>query len=281
MNSSQNYYTHSGGINPLGIIYSIVLGGLACLLLAIIYAYATFYVPFIYLNIIFTIIFGAAVGMAIGLCANWGKIRNNKATITLAVIFAVIAVYFSWVAWLFAYTDSEYLILSPLDQWQAMQMIAIDGVWGIRNITPTGIALYLIWLAEAAIVIAASYYLCLWATGDVPFCERCHKWAKTSNSDQKFADIPNKKHLIKQLENGDLSAIKNLSTEIEDPSAYTQIGLTKCPSCSQDSYLTVKYCSITTDKDGKDNLSALNIVENLIISSADHRELEQKINAAT
>ena len=62
MKTNERYYQESGIIGAQGILLLSLAGILTTGILGVIYAYAVFYIPFIYLNVILTVLFGLAIG---------------------------------------------------------------------------------------------------------------------------------------------------------------------------------------------------------------------------
>ena len=95
------YYKPSGQFSPLSILYFILTCIIIIPLLATIYSYCIWYIPFPYINFFITAGFGFAVGLAISYFAiKHGKVRNGKVALLLGLLGGIIALYFHWVVWL-------------------------------------------------------------------------------------------------------------------------------------------------------------------------------------
>ncbi len=152
MYQEKKYYEHSGVIDLKGIIFMIIFGAVGTLVLGTIYGYATFYIPFIYLNFIITLGFGVGVGLLVGIGGRLGKVRNSKALLIFGFIFGFIAEYAGWISWIFAFSEQEALVFMPSRILNAIQFVSENGAWSLFDWVPTGTFLYIVWGIEAFIV---------------------------------------------------------------------------------------------------------------------------------
>ncbi|RZK26574.1 MAG: hypothetical protein EOO63_14520 [Hymenobacter sp.] len=73
------YYQPSNKM-PLAGTLALLAGGVAAaLVLALVYIYAVWYIPFIYINFILCLGFGLLLGAALAALARLGKLRNPAA----------------------------------------------------------------------------------------------------------------------------------------------------------------------------------------------------------
>ncbi|MHC4527444.1 MAG: hypothetical protein ACYS29_06170 [Planctomycetota bacterium] len=156
MLAEDRYYRHSGEIGVLGPAYILVLGTVGTLILSAVYAYATFYIPFVYLNGLLTFICGGLVGLLIGKLAKLGKVRNPAFVLVVGFLFGLIAEYAAWTAWIFAFSRQQALVVSPSGLLAVVRLVAKEGPWSMFGWTPKGTTLYIIWAVEGAVIIGAS-----------------------------------------------------------------------------------------------------------------------------
>lgn len=92
-----NYYKPSGKFSPISFVYLLLLCAIAMPILATIYAYLIWYIPFVYINFLITAGLGFAIGIAVWqIVIKLGKVRNYGLAILLALIAALAAYYFQW-----------------------------------------------------------------------------------------------------------------------------------------------------------------------------------------
>ncbi|HNY29891.1 MAG TPA: hypothetical protein PKO15_03300 [Fibrobacteria bacterium] len=87
-------YTPSGRFNPIALLLLPATLLTVIPLMSTAYAYAIWYVPFVYLNAIFALILGGLTGVVINLLViSIGKVRNNALAIAFTVVGALVSIY--------------------------------------------------------------------------------------------------------------------------------------------------------------------------------------------
>jgi len=276
MNQTNKYYEHSGSIGLIGPIYMLIFGAVGALIFGVIYGYAIFYIPFIYLNFFITLGFGGGVGFLIGIGGKLGKVRNSNALLFFGFIFGLFAEYVGWSSWILAASEQETLLVTPSSILSVIQTVSENGAWSIFGWTPTDTALYIIWVIEAVIIIGTSTMMAWGVISSTPFCEHCNKWIEEKDSILPLTPIDNPNVLVAQLEQGDYSSLTTLRKDDTEPTSYTQIDLLSCPSCQQSNFLTIKSITISKDSDGKEQKDEGTVIENLIITAEGYRMIKEQ-----
>lgn len=214
------YYQPSGKFNPIAFIYFIISTLIAFPIIALIYTYLVWYIPFVYINFFITAGFGFLVGVTISqLSIKVGKVRNPKIAFILGLVGGLIALYFSWVIWIdlvinagesygtsrIGITTSNIkllqvfqLALHPQAVFDLIAKINEVGTWGIRGGTVSGIFLSVFWVIEALIVIVLSVIIPN-TLSKLPFCEFDNKWFDEIDL-PAFNLINNTKEMVSNLE---------------------------------------------------------------------------------
>lgn len=273
MNNTSPYYKESGAVGLKGIIFMALGGLIAGLILGAIYAYAIFYIPFIYISFLLTIGFGVGVGFAVGKAATFGQVRNGLAVIVAGAIAGIVASYFGWVFWIHAASEQTLLSFSPGLIFENMASIAEFGAWSIFGWTPSGIALYVIWTIEALIILVASVIFALAGFGREPFCEGCNNWTKSEVISSSLEIIENPTEFVTALEGGDLTPLTNLA--LTDPSEHlrTKVELISCSRCEESHFATVEIITVEVDDKGEADENEHTIIENLILDDKGYDKL--------
>ncbi|HLK96390.1 MAG TPA: hypothetical protein VK364_01350, partial [Hymenobacter sp.] len=176
-----HYYQPSNRFSVGGVLLLLAVGVLAAGLLAFIYVYAVWYIPFIYINFLLTLAFGFLLGVVLAQLVRTGKLRNPALVTLLATGVALVACYIQWALYLtlvlnttsveslgrrasvahtsFSTDVMSSILLHPGSIVEAMSELATSGSWSLMGVTPSGIFLYLIWLVEAAIIVGAAVLL--------------------------------------------------------------------------------------------------------------------------
>jgi hypothetical protein len=206
----------------------LLIGGGVAWLCALVCAYATFYIPFIYLNAIFALALGALVSLA----SKTGKVRNKNISVTIAAFCGLLAIYFSWAIWIGIFVETDSTSYAPGFIFESMAEIAEYGAWELFGTVPQGVVLYLFWAIEALLVIGVAGYIAQSTTEAVPYCEGCNKWAEeteVSNLLEWNNDMPG---LTKKLETGNFDALLMIPL-VGTPKQFTAVKVYRCPTCQQ------------------------------------------------
>jgi hypothetical protein len=268
MNVTERYYKHSGKFNLAGVFLIILLCSIVTPLLSIIYAYGIHYIPLIYVNAFLTLGLGLLVGMTVSIGAKTGKVRNMALVFLFGLLFGLFAEYCSWVSWIYILSDHQQLLPHPQALLEIMQPLAANGMWTVFGWTPTGMALYAIWLIEGIMIVGFAGLMAYAGLNDLPFCEQCMVWTLKQHTSHPLEPVTNTSSMVTQLEQKNLSGLKGLMKAEAGGSAYTQLELKQCPNCQQDGYLTLKSVTISTDEKGKSSKKEATVLENLILDNA-------------
>jgi len=275
MNNPDMYYQESGTLSAKGILYTLGAGVVGAAVLGAVYAYASYYIPFIYLNLILCVVLGVGVGWLVGKASYLGEVRNQNFLMAVAVGCGLLAMYFAWIFWLYAWTDQELLSYNPGGIFDMMGLISVTGIWSIFGATPTGFGLYAIWIIEALIVIIAALLLALGSSGREPYCEDCENWTKETNLTKRVEPITNPAALISSLEQRDMSVLTAMNAVPLTDNHRTKIDLVKCPNCSNAHYLTVEAIEASYDDDGKLTENETTIVENIKLNQESYDQVKR------
>ena len=284
------YYTPSGKFDPKAFLYFALIALVALPILGLAYAYAIWYIPFIYINFIIAGAFGFAMAWLISkFVIRMGKVRNKGLAITFAALAGLIGLYCHWVVWVdlvFNISDTygtdrigvavsnvqtDQLIAlasNPLGLFELMGSISEVGTWGFRSATVSGVFLILIWIVEAILIVGATV---LFTNGArEPFCELGNEWFE-SKTLPAFNYIENRPQLVKDLEQSNPDVFKELSYA---PSVEKNHSIfTLYSSHHNENYLTVTNMYANYDKDGKLEFDDRVLIENIHLNG----ELKEKI----
>jgi len=279
------YYQPSNKFSPLSLIYFVVACITAIPILALIYSYAIWYIPFPYINFFITLGFGFGIGWVVQkLAISLGKVRNNKLAYFLGFLGALIGLYLSWAIWVDlvinageTYGSSRIgisvsnikllqvldLALQPSLLFELMGQIMDVGVWGIRSTTVSGWFLGLIWIIEALIVVVMGTIIPAGKSGE-PFCELNQKWY-TEKQLPALSYLTAEMQAVTPLENNDFSALKEISY-VSDPTTANHSVFTLYSNETNENYLSIQNRTATVNDKGETKFTDHEVVTHLRIN---------------
>lgn len=267
------YYTSSGKVGPMAFVYWILAALIALPILALIYAYAIWYIPIPYINFIITAGFGMLIGVAIAfLVISLGKVRN-KMWATIFVLFgALTALYIHWAVWVdlvinisgtvggdrigIATSNIKMgqvinLILQPGTLFELMKEINAVGVWGIKGGTVSGGFLTFIWVVELLLATIVALAVGV-GQASKPFCEHENKWFDETDL-APAGHIGDSMAFEKALASGDMDQLNEMIKPAGNIKEEHHAKITIYDAASGENFVTVE--NEIAKKDSKGEIS--------------------------
>ncbi len=270
------YYQRSGRMGALGLPLMLGFGIGVGALLGIPYAYAVNFCPLIYINFLITMAFGFAIGTAVNIGARTGKVRNLGMVMLAGLISGVAAEYVAWVGYVHAVSKVGVWAWSPGELQVYIELINAQGIWSIKNSTPTGYVLGAVWLVEAGILVGMAVWLPRSGISSAPFNEQTGTWADTTTSYGPFRLKGELHALTSRLEAGDTAAINELEPAPASASSFHQCVITSCAGDDQFTLLSLDAINRTYDDKGKEQLTNRSLLKYLFITPAMRKAIEAK-----
>lgn len=288
------YYQPSNKM-PLGGVLSFLLGGvLAAAVLAFVYIYAIWYIPFVYINFFICLGFGLVLGGVLLLLARAGKLRSPKGVGVLAVLVGLAAIYLEWSLYLTLLFNSETtgtgrdadtstsfsaglfldVLTHPGAMWNAIVKINETGTWSLKGATPSGAFLWFVWLVELVIILGGAYLMAR-SQADEPFSELTNEWAEEETLAHPIAYAQDAAQTRTALETGQFHALApHVVQSGLDPFARLKLHrVANDPACQ---YLTLENVTPKVDDKGKASESTATVVQHLAISTGVYDDLKQR-----
>ena len=299
---SPAYYQPSRKM-PLGGVFTFLLGGVVvAAVLALVYIYAVWYIPFVYINFILCIGFGVVLGAVLAQLVRMGKLRHPAAVGGLALLVGLAAVYLQWAIYLTLLLNSETtgtgssadtttsfsismfvgLLTHPGFMAEAMKQLNETGSWSLKGSTPSGVFLALIWVLEAVIILGATYFIAQ-AQASEPFSEVSQEWADEETLPQTVAYAADPAATRTALETGRFEHLAPYASQAGED-RFARVKLHTAPNDPACHYLTMQNVTRTLDKKGKPTEATASIVQHLAISPSASQALKKRfgqLSAAT
>ena len=273
------FYSHSGRVPASGLVISLVGGSIIASGLALVYAYFDAVMPFIYFNIVASALLGLICGMVTGKLLVRGKVRNNTVGALAGLAVGFVALYVAWAAWPHALFDRfawdirfAHLLTSPGSLWATITFINQHGAWKFGNTAPTGVFLWVTWLAEALIIVGMSIVNARRSVAAEPFCESCQNWCAYEKCVLELHGWDSAE-LRKRLEARDFEYLESLGPRTRNDVNWFRIDLHRCRGCGKTATLTAKYVDLT-DPESRGREKSEAVITNLLVRGADLERLQ-------
>ncbi|TGE21820.1 hypothetical protein E5K00_16265 [Hymenobacter aquaticus] len=294
------YYQPSGRITLGGLLGFVLLGAVAAVGLAFAYVYATWYIPFIYINVLLTLGFGAVLGYVLNRMTTVGKLRNPALVGWLALAVGLWAWYVQWAVYLtllngagetehaghrFSITHTSFepdtflgLLTRPDLVLSMLPRIAEEGIWSIFTVKVSGFVLYLVWLAELAILLVFPWIVAH-TEAAAPFSERAGQWAEKHILPQPATAFPDAEATKTALEAARWDHLQPLAAE-EAANPYGRLILHTAPHDEDCCFLSLENVTIEVDDKGKSSEKTADVLQYLQVSPQVCRDLHARFGTA-
>lgn len=274
MNNPDRYYQPSGGLQPAGILTMFGLSLLAAVLLGLLYGVVAYYNPFIYLSFLGAWFLSIGLGIVVNTTSVWGKVSDKRLVIGASVLTGLVGLYAAWVGWLYAVMDYETVMLNPSEILSFIELAGAVGFYEIFGSTPTGWALYGIWVAEAAIIAGGTIWNVLGVSNPAPLCDDCGEWTDQEVITPAAEVVRDPGAMARALEARSLSVLTDLKHNPFADRRRTEVLVHQCKNCKGPRYLSVYDVQMTYDDEGNESVKVSSITKNLIINSSEYDALK-------
>jgi len=280
-------YVSTGRTPLVGLVAGLGAGTGAALVLSVIYAYGTLYIPIVQIEFLLTVLFGAAVGASVTKVMHAFKVRSRFVVIAAALVLGIFAWAFSWLPWIYG-TFSRFEVpvtvgdvFDPLYLLGAITQIYETGTWSIGSSSTSAVSgglLGFVWVVEAATIIGFSTFVAVSTSADRVFCEKCDSWC-TVAPDRALYDIGPGEVLRSALpERADLSVLERAPRpRAKERLPTLQPGF--CTGCGETNVLALDDVKQTVDNKGNATRTPRPFVPFHCISRGDMQELQSKLGA--
>jgi hypothetical protein len=280
-----NHYRHSGTI-PLSGLFPVLAGSLAAAVpLAAIYAYATVYIPFIYLNGLMSVGVGFGLGYLVFRLSKFGKIRDTTVPAVIAGVSALVTLYVAWGCDMLARSgwNEGYIPMKAFSPQALSQYIAFyyeNGMWtlGKSDNLVNGRFLGLIWAAEALILVGGAAYTAVKQMNSLAFCENCDAWTTVVKDFRRFS-IKGAESLLVQVRTGNARALADAMPPEDNDGSFLRMNVRCCESCSDSNYVDIDEIVMALDKHGKPYEKVTTRISKLEMSVADIERIRDGVPA--
>ena len=279
----EQVYKHSGRLG-LGPALVPAIGVASALLLSLVYAYITVYSPIAgWVSLFFVAGFGIAMAFTMVVAGRMAKVRNPGFMTLVGLFIGVVALYCSWAAFesvLICRSLDEgeegigylQMLMRPGDLWALCQALNETGWYEIKGSTPSGIALWIMWGIEAAVIVGATVFGALGSISDEVFCESCNAWCDDRDIGLVLG-LPTDEGLFNRVKEGDIGALESLELPLSGM-PFLNIEVKQCESCNDMSSYQAKLVEHKVDDKGNPTTESSDFSEVFVTDSAGMQRLE-------
>src|SRR5262245_29920533 len=146
-------YRHSGKFGAHGPLLNVLATAAVAFPLGLVYAYATTWLPFVYLNFLITVGYGALFGVMGTALMKRCRVRNNAVAAVGALASGLVVLYFIWSAHVHVTYKGAPIFSGPGAILEAMRELYARGSWALKGTVVTGIPLAIVWASEALLLV--------------------------------------------------------------------------------------------------------------------------------
>jgi hypothetical protein len=251
-------YRSSGAVPIGGLLLGLVAGLASAIVLSIVYAYATIYIPIVQIEFLASIAFGAAIGGAAAATMHALHVRAAAWVVAATALLGIFGWAFSWLPWmyvLFARVDAGVelaMLLDPFFVLGTIGEIYENGTWSMgRNSSEAvhGVMLGVVWLGEMALIVGSSIAVGLAMTKDRVYCESCARWCDLEDGFGAF-DVAQTEALHAALiDRGDLAPLGAMPLSSSDE-RYLLLKVASCAGCRETNAVALEEVTISVDGRG-------------------------------
>lgn len=256
--STAGEYSHSGKLGTS--IFIVPIGGfIVSVVLSIVYAYVDVYSPIAgYISLLFVVCLAFGLGWSISKLGYLARCRNPGFLHLVGLACGLVALYTSFAAFEYALFDRYEedfsatlldVLFSPGAVWGIAKEINAVGWYTIFGYTPAGIVLWLLWGAEAIIIVGGSSLFATAAINEEVFCETCDQWCSRTPGALHLG-FPEEESALEDLRPDNLIPLAALESVDSSAPIYLRVDMWKCNSCDT-AALQTKTCAMVPDDDGK------------------------------
>lgn len=270
-----SFYKPSG-IVPIGGLIQLLCAGLGTAMsVGIVYAYASYWIPFVYAHVVLTAAFGLGLGMLVNHATRSGRVRNRVLPAVIGFLSGLIGLYFAWAADMhararFPWDVGSFIVLRPSVLFPYIEWFYQNGGWRLGNHGQNlaGLPLAGIWLAEAAVIVGGATWFPWSEVRQWVFCEHCGWW-QTIETNVNSLSAANADSIAERLNQGDVSVLREIPAANPHDIAFLHLNLAYCETCDESNYVDLDLTTVTFDKKGAPKHKKRRLVEKLMIAAAD------------
>ena len=213
----------------------------------LLYGFAIYHIPWIYLGLVLCGLLAFVIGKVIALSGRIQHVRSPAFCLIIALVSAFVAEYAQWAAYLCALMKAplSLFLTSPALVLEVVRDINQTGLWSIFDIHPEGGLLLTVWLLEMGIIVVGAV---VFVNGNktVPYSEIGKCWMTEERLFPLLAGIEDVKATRARLEQGDRSVLHSLVPVADNAERHAFLIWYFCPG-DNTAYLTLSNATLSVN----------------------------------
>lgn len=214
-----------------------------------------------------------AIGVAATAVVRYGKVCSPIVAASIGTSLSLLALYAMWVTWLHDVVAGAggtvgYLALvrHPVPLWLLLRAVGETGTWEYTGATIKGVALFIIWVGEAGIMLAAGVFSAIKSAGSAQeICLACGTPCTSAGKLPRFA-ADRQTDMIAAIENRDFAAVASHPAPQHEDAPELSLRLVGCSQCGQTQILTLNHLAWTLDSNYRAVVAVTPLVNRLLIT---------------
>jgi hypothetical protein len=279
------YYRHTGQAPFISTTFATLASWIVVTILAIAYAYIDLHVKVAdVISAAFMCAFAAAMAFAVFGIIRSACVRNVPVTFIISGSAAVLALYVSWLAWMYfviaeagvtpgAFEFVHKLFPRPDVVWDFAREINTRGTFTLHDSPVTGTFLWILWFAEALTMLAVVGVLPPQLLRKQSFCEPCGRWCRKPKGIIRLAH--GDEDLLKsQMEARNFAYLASIQRAHYDTPMHFHVEIVQCGTCDETNLLTVNRITVGKDSKGNRQETVKKIVDRLHIGADEAEDIK-------
>jgi hypothetical protein len=275
------YYTGHKSFESGRLSVSVIAIALAITIASIIYAKIQPELYSLYLRSGACVCAGIALGILTLVPVRVGRVRQPAVASIIGTVLGLLALYVIWIVWVHdaihtsGFPITYHMLLThPVIDLHLIKDINRFGTWTWHGEAENGFPLLILWIGEAAIILAGGVAFPILAlySGD-PVCHDCRSQCKRVSNLPRFA-VERQNEFLAAIENRDFKSLATHKAAKHHDHPELSLRLMSCPNCGKLQVLTVNRIEWQLNPQRRRFVKTTPLIDQLLITPAETEELK-------
>jgi hypothetical protein len=189
-----------------------------------------------------------AVGVLGVIAVRVGRVRIPVLAASLGAVISIVALYVMWFTWTASILARAHwrhspaaVLLNPVMFSRIIFLIGKSGTWMFKGDLVNGVPLYLLWMGEAGLIVAAGTLLPIAGLySDEPVCAGCGRRCVRAPGFPRFS-ARNQAEFLSAIEGRNFDSLAGFAAPENADAPELSVKVMSCPDCGTTHVLTVSW----------------------------------------